>query len=60
MKPRGRPRLAPHDTSINVHFRLTSKQFDATQQLARAARLSQPEWFRRLVTRACPPAKGPV
>jgi hypothetical protein len=49
MKPRGRPRLAAEEPSVNVHFRLTTKQYDETQKQAAQARLSLPEWFRRIV-----------
>lgn len=53
MKPRGgRPRLAADDPSVNVHFRLPSKQYDRTYQHAAAARLPLGEWLRRVVERA--------
>lgn len=53
MKARGgRPRLAADDPSVNVHFRLPSKQYDRTQQLAAQARLTMAEWLRQVVTRA--------
>lgn len=53
MKARGRPRLAADDASVNVHFRLPAKQYDAIEKHAAQARLSLPAWFRRVVTRAC-------
>jgi hypothetical protein len=53
MKPRGRPRLAANDPSVNVHFRLPAKQYDLTQQQADQARLPLGEWLRRVVERAC-------
>jgi hypothetical protein len=52
VKPRGRPRLAADDTSVNVTFRLPSKQYDRTYQQAAEARLSMADWLRRVVTRA--------
>ena len=55
MKARGRPPLAKHDPSVNVHFRMPSKQYDLTQQQAAGSRLSHADWFRRLVERACRP-----
>lgn len=55
MKARGRPRLAPNDASVNVHFRLPSKQYDLTQKLADQARLPLGAWLRRVVERACRP-----
>ena len=39
MKARGRPRLAADDASVNVHFRLPSKQYDLSQKQADQARL---------------------
>jgi hypothetical protein len=53
MKPRGRPPLAKDDRSVNVQFRLPSKQYDLTQKRADQARLTHADWFRRLVDRAC-------
>jgi len=50
MKPRGRPRLAANDPSVNVHFRLPAKQYDQTAKQASDAKLSLAEWLRRLVT----------
>lgn len=58
MKARGRPRLASNDPSVNVHFRLPSKQYDLTQKEAARERLTQADWFRRLVARACRPKQG--
>ena len=52
MKPRGRPRLAADEASVNVHFRLPAKHYDLTQKQADQARLSLPEWLRRVVARA--------
>ena len=52
MKPRGRPRLAAGDESVNVTFRLAAKQFDRTQQEAKRADLPLVEWLRRVVDRA--------
>lgn len=52
MKPRGRPRLAVDDESVNVTFRLPSKAFDRTEQEAKRADLPLVEWLRRVVDRA--------
>ena len=53
MKPRGgRPRLAANDESVNVSFRLPSKQYDLSQKQADQAKLSYSDWLRRLVERA--------
>jgi len=52
VKPRGRPRLAEGDESVNVTFRLASKQFDRTEQAAKRADLPLVEWLRRVVDRA--------
>ena len=45
----GRPPLDPADPSTNLHLRLPSKQYDAAYTHARAARLSLPEYLRRLL-----------
>jgi len=58
VKPRGRPRLAPNDASVSVHFRLPSKEYDLTQKRADQARLPIGDWLRQVVTRACRPPKG--
>ena len=55
MKPRGRPRLDDDEDSVNVHFRLTAKQYDLTQRQAEQERLTLAEWYRRVVTNACRP-----
>jgi len=56
MKPRGgRPRLAADDSSVNVHFRLTSKQYDRAYQQAAEARLPLGEWLRRVVAARAKP-----
>ena len=53
MKARpGRPRLAPDDPSVNVHFRIPSKVYDETQKAADLVRLTHSEWLRAVVTRA--------
>jgi hypothetical protein len=46
-KKRGRPPLDATDPSISVHFRLPTKQYDATAANARASRLELAEWIRR-------------
>ena len=55
MKPRGRPKLDADDESVRYTVRLPSKQFDATQQQAKDARVSMSEWIRRMLARAHPP-----
>ena len=52
MRPRGRPRLAEDDESVSIAFRVTSKQFDRTEQEAKRADLPLAEWLRRVVDRA--------
>ena len=54
-RPAHRPPLSADDPSVNVHFRLPSKQYDLTLKQAAASRLSPAEWLRRLVDRACRP-----
>jgi hypothetical protein len=44
----GRPSLDPNDApSVDVHVRVTPKQFDAIYAQSRAARTSMAEWVRR-------------
>jgi hypothetical protein len=50
MKPRGRPRLVPDDTTVQTSIRLPSKQFDATQRDAADARMTMAEWIRLKLT----------
>jgi len=57
MKPRGRPRLEPDDPSVHVHFRLPSKEYDASQKQANDARLSLPAWLRKVIRKAVDPRK---
>jgi len=58
MKRRGRPRLDPDDPSVDVRFRLPSKQYDLTHKQATAAKLTLAEWLRRIVAHAGrPPGK---
>jgi hypothetical protein len=44
--------------SVNVHLRLSVKQYDATYAKARAERLSMADWIRR-VLQAATNAKQP-
>ena len=53
MKPRGRPRVAPGDETVNVHLRLGVKQYDLSQKQAASERLTLAEWLRMVVDRAC-------
>jgi hypothetical protein len=46
------------DPTVNVHVRLTTKQYDATYAQARAERLTMADWIRR-VLRAATTAKVP-
>lgn len=55
MKPRGRPRIAPNDRSVDVHFRMGAKQYDLSQKQADQARITLADWLRRAVARACRP-----
>lgn len=48
-KARGRPKLQ-NEPSVDLHFRLPAKQYDAAFVQARRDRLSVPEWIRRTVT----------
>lgn len=48
----GRPPIAPDDPSVNVQFRLPSKQYDLTCKHAAAARLSLSDYLRQVVRRA--------
>ena len=52
MKPKGRPPIDAADPSIQVTFRLPSKQYDLTQKEADRARLPMAGWLRRLVAEA--------
>lgn len=49
MKRPGRPRLAPEDESAQISVRLTAKQYDETQRLATAERMTMAEWIRRML-----------
>jgi hypothetical protein len=51
MKRPGRPPLAADDPTVQVSIRLPSKQFDATQREADAARMTMAEWIRRMLDR---------
>ena len=51
-KPRGRPHLDPNDTSVSVHFRLPSKQYDATVQRATRERETLADFIRRRLAAA--------
>jgi hypothetical protein len=55
VKPRGRPRIAEDDSTVNVSFRLPAKQYDRTEQEAKRADLPLSEWLRRVVERASRP-----
>jgi hypothetical protein len=46
------------DPSVNVHVRLSAKQYDATYASAKAERLSMADWIRR-VLQAATNAKQP-
>ena len=59
MKARGRPRLEADEATVNVHFRLTTKQYDASQKRADQARLSLPAWLRQVVVKAMTDPRKP-
>jgi len=47
----GRPRLDPADHSVDLHFRIPAKQYDAVYARAISARCNVPELIRRTLTR---------
>ena len=55
MKPRGRPRLAADDRTVNVTVRLPSKQYDLTEREAKRADLPLSDWLRRVIDQAVKP-----
>ena len=58
MKPRGRPPLDPSDPSIDVHFRVPSKAYEAACRQAETERLTLAQWLRRnlvKINRPVPP-----
>lgn len=55
----GRKPLDPADPSVNVHFRLPSKQYDAIYARARHAGETIPELIRRRLRTGDPPKKSP-
>jgi len=56
-KRRGRPPLDPHDVSVSVNLRVTTREYDALYQLAREARCSIPALVR--AAWATRPTKNP-
>lgn len=46
-RPPGRPPLDPDDPSVSVHFRLPSKQYDATVERATRDRETLSDYIRR-------------
>lgn len=48
-RPPGRPRLDPESDSVNIHFRLGSKDYDQTLQRAQQQRESLADYIRRCV-----------
>ena len=48
---RGRPRLDPSDSSMSVHVRLPTKQYDAAVKRASDERLSLADYIRRRIGR---------
>jgi hypothetical protein len=46
----GRPRLDAEDVSVSVHFRLPTKQYDATVQRASQERLTLGDFIRRCLS----------
>jgi hypothetical protein len=51
-RPRGRPRLDPADRSVDLHFRIPAKQYDAAYAKAAIERCNVPELIRRTLRRA--------
>ncbi len=49
MKPRGRPRIDPDDQSVTYTVRVSSRQLEATQREAKAARMTTAAWIRRVL-----------
>ena len=51
-KKRGRPKLDPEDAapSVNVHWRLTAATYDRAWREATAARVTLPEYVRRILS----------
>jgi len=49
----GRPRLDPADHSVDLHFRMPAKQYDAVYTRAARERCTVPE----LIRRTCHPAR---
>jgi hypothetical protein len=45
----GRSTIAPGQASVDRHFRMGAKQYDAAYAQARRDRLTVPEWIRRVV-----------
>lgn len=59
-KRRGRPKLDPSDAapSVNVHWRLSAQVYNRAWRQATDARLSLPEFVRRILSQKVdPPAK---
>ena len=55
MKPRGRPKLAAEDTSVQFNVRLPSKQFDDVQRQADEGRMTMADWVRLMLERGSTP-----
>jgi hypothetical protein len=51
-RPRGRPSLEPQTPSVKVTVQLSTTQYDATYARAQAARMTLPEWIRRVLRAA--------
>jgi hypothetical protein len=49
----GRPRSS--DPTVNVHVRISTKQYDASYAQARAERLTMADWIRRVLRAATTP-----
>ena len=50
-KREGRPPLDPNDPSVNVHFRLPAKEYDAVLAHAKDARLDLGDYIRTALRR---------
>ena len=55
----GRPPLDPNDPSVDIHFRLPSRQYDLTLANAKAARMELGDYIRRAIDVAARRQQGP-
>jgi hypothetical protein len=48
-RPRGRPRVDPEDDSIPLQIRVPTRDYNASVEAARRARMSVGDWIRRRI-----------